>query len=126
MKHRLANLSDVAWLADWNHQLIRDEGARNTMTVPELEMRMRQWLSGECQAMVFEKDDHVAAYALYRQGSNSVHLRHFYAGTRSDAAEAGFDDEFVYRELALPFERRFGNEPTDATGSARGLRRMGC
>ena len=40
MKHRLANLSDVAWLADWNHQLIRDEGARNSMTVPELDMEI--------------------------------------------------------------------------------------
>ena len=27
---------------------------------------------------LFEEDDHVAAYALYRQGRNSVHLRHFF------------------------------------------------
>jgi GNAT superfamily N-acetyltransferase len=78
MKYRLANLSDVAWLADWNHQLIRDERHRNLMTVTELEMRMRGWLSGEYQAMVFEVEDRVAAYALYRQGRNSVHLRHFF------------------------------------------------
>lgn len=32
--------------------------------------------------------------------------RVFYAGTRSDAAEAGFDDDFIYRELALPPEAR--------------------
>jgi guanine deaminase len=32
--------------------------------------------------------------------------RVFFASTRSDAAEAGFDDDLIYRELALPFERR--------------------
>jgi tRNA(Arg) A34 adenosine deaminase TadA len=30
----------------------------------------------------------------------------FYAGTRDDAAEAGFDDELFYRELELPNEDR--------------------
>jgi len=28
--------------------------------------------------------------------------RIFFAATREDAAEAGFDDEFLYREMALP------------------------
>ena len=28
--------------------------------------------------------------------------RVFYAGTRKDAANAGFDDDFIYRELAQP------------------------
>lgn len=32
--------------------------------------------------------------------------RVFYANTRDDAAEIGFDDEFIYREVALPFEKR--------------------
>jgi guanine deaminase len=30
----------------------------------------------------------------------------FYAATRGDAAAAGFDDELLYRELALSLERR--------------------
>lgn len=30
----------------------------------------------------------------------------YYANTMSDAAETGFDDEFIYRELALPHDRR--------------------
>ncbi|HKS38312.1 MAG TPA: nucleoside deaminase [Verrucomicrobiae bacterium] len=30
----------------------------------------------------------------------------YYAGARSDAAEAGFDDDFIYREMAVPFEGR--------------------
>ena len=30
----------------------------------------------------------------------------FYAGTRQDAADAGFDDEMIYEELALPPRER--------------------
>lgn len=32
--------------------------------------------------------------------------RVYYAGTRVDAANAGFDDEMLYRELAAPIEAR--------------------
>lgn len=32
--------------------------------------------------------------------------RMFYAATRQDAAEAGFDDEFLYREIPLPIAER--------------------
>ena len=30
----------------------------------------------------------------------------YYANTRKDAAEIGFDDDFIYREVALPIRRR--------------------
>jgi guanine deaminase len=37
--------------------------------------------------------------------------RLYFAGTRTDAAEAGFDDEFLYRELNAPLsERRIATE----------------
>jgi tRNA(Arg) A34 adenosine deaminase TadA len=32
--------------------------------------------------------------------------RIYFAGTRADAAAAGFDDDLIYRELALPHGRR--------------------
>ncbi len=32
--------------------------------------------------------------------------RVFFANTREDAKGIGFDDEFIYRQLALPFEQR--------------------
>ncbi len=32
--------------------------------------------------------------------------RLFFASTREDAAEAGFDDDFIYREIALPPQAR--------------------
>ena len=37
MKHRMASLADCAHLGAMNHQLIRDEGHRNPITIPELE-----------------------------------------------------------------------------------------
>lgn len=30
----------------------------------------------------------------------------YFAATKTDAAEAGFDDDFIYRELALPYSAR--------------------
>jgi guanine deaminase len=30
----------------------------------------------------------------------------YYAATREDAARASFDDDFIYREIAVPIERR--------------------
>jgi len=30
----------------------------------------------------------------------------YYASTRKDAADAGFDDDFIYREIVLPVEQR--------------------
>jgi len=53
MTFRGATLGDCPVLAELNHQLIRDEGRRNLMTVPELEQRMRGWLTGEYRAVIF-------------------------------------------------------------------------
>lgn len=43
MQYRFVDDSDLDLLAEWNHQLIRDEGHRNTMTIPELRRRMMGW-----------------------------------------------------------------------------------
>lgn len=45
--------------------------------------------------------------------------RVYYASTKEDAAKAGFDDSFIYREIALPEPQRsipFLNEPETGTG----------
>jgi GNAT superfamily N-acetyltransferase len=78
MTFRDARLDDCALLAELNHQLIRDEGHRNPMTVPELEARMKGWLSGEYQAVIFAEGGEVVAYALYRVGADEIHLRQLF------------------------------------------------
>ncbi len=61
-----------------NHQLIRDEGHRNPMTVPELEQRMRDWLAGEYRAVIFEDGGEVVAYGLYREQPDRIYLRQLF------------------------------------------------
>jgi len=78
MNHRMAIPRDLDLLAQWNHQLIRDEGHRNPMTVPELRERMQGWLQGEYQAVMFEENGEPVAYALYREIPGEIHLRQFF------------------------------------------------
>ncbi len=77
MTYRVATQADVPLLADLNHQLIRDEGHRNPMTVPELAERMSKWIDGEYTAILFEEDE-IVAYALYRNSSDSIYLRQLF------------------------------------------------
>src|SRR5262245_7157097 len=78
MTSRRATLNDCALLAELNHQLIRDEGHPNRMTVPELEQRMRGWLAAEYVAVLFEEEGEVVAYALYHEGMQETYLRQLF------------------------------------------------
>ncbi len=96
----LATENDLDLLAGWNHQLIRDEGHRNPMTVLELRHRMTGWLgfqlrkeeigsqegdsmdspypTAEYAAVIFSCRGQPAAYALYREKRDEVYLRQFF------------------------------------------------
>lgn len=78
MTFRAATLDDCARLAEFNHQLIRDERHRNRMKVPELEQRMRGWLSGDYRAVIYEDGGEVVAYALFREQPEEIYLRQFF------------------------------------------------
>lgn len=78
LKHRIATADDCPRLAELNQQLIRDEGHRNRMTVPELEERMRQWIAHEYRAVIFEEGDEIVAYVLYREEAQEVYLRQLF------------------------------------------------
>ena len=78
MTFRPATADDCSRLAELNHQLIRDEGHRNRMTVAELEQRMRGWLAGEYRAVLFEEGGAVVAYALFREQSEEIYLRQLF------------------------------------------------
>jgi len=78
MDYRFATEDDLDLLAEWNHQLIRDEGHRNPMDVPQLRERMRGWLAEEYRAVMFTVDAVPVAYALYRESENEVYLRQFF------------------------------------------------
>ena len=78
MEYHIANESDLDILAEWNHQLIRDEGHRNQMTVSQLRDRMRQWLAGDYTAVMFSKDNESVAYALFRESEDEIYLRQLF------------------------------------------------
>jgi GNAT superfamily N-acetyltransferase len=90
---------DLALLAKWNHQLIRDEGHRNPMNVAELAERMRKWLRGEYRAVVFSEAEPVA-YALFKQDDALIYLRQLFV--RRDRRRTGIGRsvvEILRREL---------------------------
>ena len=78
MTFRPATIDDCSLLAELNHQLIRDEGHRNRMTVAELEQRMRGWLASEYRAVLYQDGGEVIAYALFREQPEEIYLRHLF------------------------------------------------
>jgi hypothetical protein len=80
MNDRQGWTADLPQLARWNDPLIRDEGHRNRMSLPELEARMQGWLDGEYQAVSFEVENEPVAYARYRLDDAGIYLRQFFVG----------------------------------------------
>jgi predicted acetyltransferase len=78
MTFRPATLDDCPLLTELNHQLIRDEGHRNAMTVAELEQRMRGWLASEYRAVLYEDGGEVVAYVLFREQPEEIYLRQLF------------------------------------------------
>ena len=76
--YRYATPADAPLLAPMNHRLIRDAGYHNPMSVAQLEERMRGYLGGEYQAVIFEDQHAPVGYALFKQEPEWVYLRHFF------------------------------------------------
>jgi GNAT superfamily N-acetyltransferase len=83
---RYASDADLGFLSDWNHQLVRDEGHRNPMTVSQLADRLKGWLAGEYQAVIFSEADPVG-YALFRREDALIYIRQFFV--RRDRRRVG-------------------------------------
>src|SRR5690348_12088298 len=106
MTFRTATLDDCPHLAELNHQLIRDEGHRNPMTVPQLEQRMRGFIEGEYRAIIFEEYSEVVAYALYREGADEVYLRQLFVVRHRRRKGIGRRAVEILRSQVWPKNRR--------------------
>jgi predicted acetyltransferase len=106
MNFRRATLNDCALLAELNHQLIRDEGHRNKMTVPELEQRMKGWLASEYAAVLFENDGEVVAYALYREQPEEIYLRQLFVVRNQRRKGIGREAVKILRSKIWPKNQR--------------------
>jgi ribosomal protein S18 acetylase RimI-like enzyme len=89
MDFRTASATDIPELAILNAALIRDEGHRNRMTVPELEARMRKFFKEGHVAVMFTEAGKTAGYALYRLDDDGVFLRQFYIAERARRSGLG-------------------------------------
>jgi GNAT superfamily N-acetyltransferase len=78
MQFQIATNADTDDLARMNHQLIRDEGHRNRMTIDEIAQRMTQFLMSGYEAVIFLHEDLPVGYALYKREPDWVYLRQFF------------------------------------------------
>jgi ribosomal protein S18 acetylase RimI-like enzyme len=87
-----------------NKDLIEDEGSHNPMTVTQLEDRMRDWLeSGDYDAILFEYNAAVVAYALFQQKPESIYLRQFFVDR--DFRRRGIGQSAIYMLMNDIFPR---------------------
>lgn len=120
MGWRLATEEDALLLAELNHQLDADERHRNPMTVDALAQRMRGWLSTEYRAVLFLREQHVVAYALYREDeSGRVHLCQFLVARHLRRQGVGRDALRVLPAEVVATDKRFVLEVLTANAAAR-------
>jgi predicted acetyltransferase len=127
MTYRLATSADCALLAELNHQLIRDEGHRNPMTVPQLEERMRGWLASEYKAVFFEEDGEVVAYGLYRERTEEIYLRQLFVARNHRRRGIGRKAFEILRSEIWPQNKRLTVEVlVSNAGAVAFWRAVGC
>lgn len=76
-----------------NSQLIEDEKHRDPLSLPALQKRMIEWLSGEYTATLFVSDEQAVTYALYHYQDDFLYLRQFYVNR--DKRRQGIDRQAV-------------------------------
>jgi GNAT superfamily N-acetyltransferase len=118
MTFRAATMDDCPRLAELNHQLIRDEGHRNPMTVPELEQRMRSWLSGEYRVVIYEDAGEIVAYALFREQEREIYLRQLFVVRHRRSQGIGRRAVEILRSQVWPKSKRLTVEVLTANQRA--------
>jgi predicted acetyltransferase len=107
MNFRRATVNDAALLAELNHQLLHDEGHRNrSMSIPELEQRMCGWLASEYIAVIFEEDETIVAYALYREQPEEIYLRQLFVARNRRRNGIGRKAVGILRTKIWPANKR--------------------
>jgi ribosomal protein S18 acetylase RimI-like enzyme len=110
MEYRIASMEDVPLLAGMNRQLTEDEGHRNRFH-PEawFEERMRAFLAGSYQAVLFERDERTVAYALYTdqtEHADTIYLRQIFVHRECRRQGVGRESVRILRENIWPKEKR--------------------
>ena len=118
MTFRAATLDDCPRLAELNHQLIRDEGHRNRMTITELQQRIRGWISDEYRAVIYEDGGEVVAYALFREQVEEICLRQLFVVRHRRSQGIGRRAVEILRSQVWPKTKRLTVEALAANKRA--------
>ena len=118
MNYRFAAESDLDLLAEWNRQLIRDEGHRNAMTLAQLRERMAEWLENEYQAVLFYFGAEPLAYALYTERDEHIYLRQLFVSRSRRRQGIGGEAVAILREQIWPAGKRLTVEVLTANKPA--------
>ncbi len=117
--HRRATPAHAHLLGAFNLQLIQDEGHRNPMTELQLAKRMRDWLRRRDYAgQVFEAGGEVVAYALYRELSDQIYLRHLFVVRHRRRQGIGREAMRILMSEVWPPGKRLVVEVLSANASA--------
>ncbi|MFP4376072.1 MAG: NUDIX domain-containing protein [Spirochaetales bacterium] len=73
--------SDVPVLAKLNEELLQAQNVESGMTLEALEVRMREFLAADYQAVLFVFRDAVVGYALFKLQPKFAFIRHIYVNT---------------------------------------------
>jgi GNAT superfamily N-acetyltransferase len=105
---RTATQSDAPLLARLNRELQEDERHRTIMEVAAIEPRMRKWLAGEYEGVLFERSGSVVGYAIYQREEDFIYLKQFFVCR--DARRQGIGRvalEWLCENAWQPFPRVF-------------------
>jgi len=88
------------------------------MTVPELEQRMRGWLTGEYQAVIYENAGEFVAYALYCEREREIYLRQLFVVRHRRSQGIGRRAVEILRSQIWPKNKRLTVEVLTANERA--------
>lgn len=130
MKITRADTSHAEELAELNKRLIEDERHPNTMNVPQLALRMREWLKGEYTCYLATEDGSMFAYCLFRDDGEYYYMRQLFverAHRRKGLATQLLDWMYqnVWTDKKVRLDVLSHNEEAIAFYKAQGFR-IGC
>jgi len=103
---RKATIADAEFLGEMNRLLIEDEEHHNTMTIAQLQRRMRSWLATDYTGLIFEREGHFAAYLIYIENTAQIYIRHFFVDRECRRAGVGRRAIRLLLDEILPRDKR--------------------
>ena len=107
MRYRKATIDDLSLLTKLNKQLVVDERHRHRFwSMSKFEERMREFLAGKYQGIIFEDDGKTVAYALFCDNGDHIYLRQFFVSRDCRRKGIGREAVEVLKKHIWPKDKR--------------------